>query len=135
MKPSGLKIAPVTPAQTARLAEAQADMPGVDMEEQPVRDYPFKKLGAHMLGYVGAIDEDEYRRLKGSGYSPNDVTGKDGLEQRYDRYLHGTAGGERVEVNASGAGWGPLSSAARTGVVHRRNDARIEPARGAGPAK
>lgn len=93
----------LTPAQTARLAEAQSDLHGVDMEEQPVRDYPYRKSGSHMFGYVGIIDEDEYNARKRQGYSPNDVTGKDGLENTYDRWLHGRAGGEQVEVNASGA--------------------------------
>ncbi len=93
----------LTPVQTARLAEAQSDLPGVDMEEQPVRNYPYGKTGAHLFGYVGVIDQDEYNARKRLGYSPNDVTGKDGLENAYDRYLHGRAGGEQVEVNASGA--------------------------------
>lgn len=93
----------LTAAQTARLAEAQSDLPGVDMEEQPVRNYPYGKTGAHLFGYVGVIDEDEYKARKHSGYSPNDVVGKDGLENAYDRWLHGRAGGEQVEVNASGA--------------------------------
>ena len=93
----------LTPVQTARLAEAQSDLRGVDMEEQPVRNYPYGKMGAHMFGYVGVIDEDEYNARKRDGYSPNDVTGKDGLENAYDRWLHGRAGGEQVEVNASGA--------------------------------
>jgi penicillin-binding protein 2 len=93
----------LTPVQTARLAEAQSDLPGVDMEEQPVRNYPYGELGAHLFGYVGIIDEDEYIARKRLGYSPNDVTGKDGLENTYDSYLHGRAGGEQVEVNAAGA--------------------------------
>jgi penicillin-binding protein 2 len=92
----------LTAAQTARLAEAQGELAGVDMEEQPVRNYPYKTAGAHLFGYVGTIDEDEYRARKHDGYSPNDVTGKDGLEYVYDRWLHGRAGGEQVEVNASG---------------------------------
>ncbi|HTD33950.1 MAG TPA: penicillin-binding protein 2, partial [Candidatus Elarobacter sp.] len=93
----------LTPVQTARLAEAQTDLRGVDMEEQPVRNYPYGKTGSHLFGYVGIIDEDEYNARKRQGYSPNDVTGKDGLENTYDRWLHGRAGGEQVEVNASGA--------------------------------
>jgi len=93
----------LTPVQTARLAESQNDVPGVDMEEQPVRNYPYGRAGSHLFGYVGVIDEDEYRARKRDGYSPNDVTGKDGLENVYDRWLHGQAGGEQVEVNASGA--------------------------------
>jgi penicillin-binding protein 2 len=93
----------LTAAQTARLAEAQSDLPGIDIERQPVRNYPHGKMGAHLFGYVGVIDEDEYAARKGAGYSPNDVVGKDGLENIYDRWLHGRAGGERVEVNASGS--------------------------------
>jgi penicillin-binding protein 2 len=93
----------LTPAQMARLAEAQNDLPGVDMEEQPVRNYPYGKEGAHLFGYVGVIDEDEYAQRKRDGYSPNDVVGKDGLERAYDTYLHGRAGGAQIEVNASGA--------------------------------
>lgn len=93
----------LTPVQTARLAEAQSELPGVDMEEQPVRDYPHGRLGSHIFGYVGIIDEDEYQARKRLGYSPNDVVGKSGLEASYDAYLHGRAGGEQVEVNASGA--------------------------------
>jgi penicillin-binding protein 2 len=96
-------VTDLTAVQTARLAEAQSDLPGVDMEEQPVRNYPYGKTGAHLFGYVGVIDEDEYRARKRDGYSPNDVVGKDGLESTYDRWLHGRAGGEQVEVNASGA--------------------------------
>jgi penicillin-binding protein 2 len=93
----------LSPVQTARLAETQSDLDGVDMEEQPVRNYPYGSLGAHLFGYVGVIDEDQYAARKHDGYSPNDVVGQDGLEFTYDRWLHGRAGGEQVEVNASGA--------------------------------
>jgi penicillin-binding protein 2 len=92
----------LTPAQTARLAEQQSEIPGVDLEEQPVRNYPLRTTGAQMFGYVGAITEDEYQARKSAGYSPNDVIGKDGLEQTYDAWLRGRVGGQQIEVNASG---------------------------------
>ena len=92
----------LTPAQTARLAEAQSSLQGIDIEEQPVRNYPYAKAGSHVFGYVGAITADEYAALKHQGYSPNDVVGKDGLEQIYDRFLRGKVGGQQVEVNAQG---------------------------------
>jgi len=88
--------------QMARLAEAQDQLPGLDLEAQPVRDYPYRKLASHVFGYVGAITEDEYEKLKARGYTTNDVIGKEGLEERYDAYLRGVAGGEQIEVNASG---------------------------------
>jgi penicillin-binding protein 2 len=95
---TGLPVATV-----ARLSEVLADLPGVDLEVQPIRSYPRGPLASHLIGYVGAITQDEYERLKYEGYSPNDVIGKDGLEFTYDRYLRGTPGGERVVVDATGA--------------------------------
>jgi penicillin-binding protein 2 len=90
-------------ASIARLSELLSEMPGVDLEVQPVRDYPHGPLASHVFGYVGAITEDEYKTLQHEGYSPNDVVGKDGLEYQYDKYLRGVPGGERVMVNSSGS--------------------------------
>lgn len=86
----------------ARLSELLNDLPGVDLEPQPIRDYPLHDDGAHLFGYVGQINEDEYKKLASKGYSPNDVIGKDGLESEYDRYLRGAPGGQRIEVDAAG---------------------------------
>ncbi len=89
-------------AQMARLAESQDELPGIDLEAQPVRDYPYRRMGSHIFGYVGIITEDEYKQRKNQGYTPNDVVGKDGLERSYDSWLRGKPGGERIEVNAQG---------------------------------
>ncbi|HTV74360.1 MAG TPA: penicillin-binding protein 2 [Candidatus Acidoferrales bacterium] len=89
-------------AQMARLAEAQTHLPGVDLEAQPVRDYPYGGLGSHLFGYVGQITEDEYAARKNQGYTPNDVVGKDGLEAAYDNVLRGIPGGDQIEVDAQG---------------------------------
>jgi penicillin-binding protein 2 len=90
-------------AAVARVSEVLTELPGVDLEVQPIRNYPYGSVGSHVVGYVGAITEDEYERLKYQGYSPNDVIGKDGLEFEYDKYLRGTPGGQRVVVDATGA--------------------------------
>jgi penicillin-binding protein 2 len=90
-------------SQMARLAETQPDLPGVDLEEQPVRNYPYGKLAADVFGYVGQISEEEYEKRKSEHYTPNDVVGKDGIESTYDAYLKGTPGGQQVMVNAWGA--------------------------------
>ena len=90
-------------AAVARLSEVLTNLPGIDLEVQPVRDYPHRSLGSHLIGYVGAITHDEYQRLRSAGYTPNDVIGKDGLEFAYDKYLRGAPGGQRVVVDATGA--------------------------------
>ena len=89
-------------ADVARLSELLADLPGVDIEVQAIRDYPYNKVGSLMLGYVGYITASEYKRLRPYGYSPNAIVGKDGLEYQYDRYLRGRPGGQRVVVDAAG---------------------------------
>jgi penicillin-binding protein 2 len=99
-------------AAVARLSELLSELPGVDLEVQPVRDYPRGTLGSHLFGYVGAITEQEYERRKHEGYSPNDVVGKDGLEYQYDRYLRGVPGGQRVVVDSSGLVVATVSSQA-----------------------
>ncbi|HTU82651.1 MAG TPA: penicillin-binding protein 2 [Candidatus Acidoferrales bacterium] len=99
-------------AKVARLSELLSDLPGVDLEVQPIRGYPHGPLGSHLFGYVGAITEDEYQRLKREGYTPNDVIGKDGLEYSYDKYLRGVPGGQRVVVDATGAVVSTISSQA-----------------------
>ncbi len=86
----------------ARLSEVLTDLPGVDLEVQPLRDYPYGDDASHVLGYVGEISASEYARLREYGYSPNDVIGKDGLEAQYDAYLRGQPGGQRIEVDAAG---------------------------------
>jgi penicillin-binding protein 2 len=90
-------------AAVARLSEVLTDLPGVDLEAEPIRNYPHGLAGSHVIGYVGAITQEEYERLKYQGYSPNDVIGKDGLEMAYDAELRGTPGGQRVVVDATGA--------------------------------
>ncbi len=90
-------------AKVARLSEFLSDLPGVDLETQPIREYPEGAGASHLIGYVGLITEDEYAALKHQGYSPNDVIGKDGLEFEYDKYLRGVPGGQRVIVDATGS--------------------------------
>jgi penicillin-binding protein 2 len=99
-------------AKVARVSELLADLPGVDLEVQPIRGYPHGKLGSHLFGYVGAITESEYQRRKHEGYTPNDVIGKDGLEYSYDKYLRGVPGGQRVVVDATGSVVANVSSQA-----------------------
>jgi penicillin-binding protein 2 len=87
-------------AKVSRLSEILDDLPGVDLEVQAIRDYPYRGTGAAVFGYVGQITPDEYKRLRAQGYSMNDVVGKDGIEYQYDRYLRGQPGGQRIVVDS-----------------------------------
>lgn len=79
------------------------DLPGIGVDLQPVREYPYNNLGSSVLGYVGTIDsslEDDYK-LK--GYDPStDLVGKSGIESAFEDELKGVKGGETVKVNSAG---------------------------------
>ncbi|WP_077328077.1 penicillin-binding transpeptidase domain-containing protein [Virgibacillus siamensis] len=56
------------------------------------RVYPYGKATAHLVGYVGKITAEELENLDSKIYGPNDVIGKRGLEQRFDKQLQGEDG-------------------------------------------
>jgi len=84
------------------LEEHRDELPGFRLLVEPARKYPEGEVAAHLLGYVGRISLDEYRRLKDSGYELNDRLGKMGVELSYERELRGEPGWQQVEVDASG---------------------------------
>lgn len=88
--------------QIARIAVNQYRLPGVEVEAQLVRHYPFGERFAHTVGYVGRINEDDLKRLDSVEYSGTHHTGKLGVERFYEDQLHGQVGYEEVETNARG---------------------------------
>ncbi|MDP2299465.1 MAG: penicillin-binding protein 2, partial [Actinomycetota bacterium] len=92
-----------------QLLERQTDFPWVRVEEIAVREYPNGSIGAHLLGYTGAISENEYASSDVyAGYELGDTVGKTGAERQYESVLQGDKGWRRIEVNASGRPQGTL---------------------------
>ena len=86
-----------------RVEERRNDLPGVSVDVQPIRYYPYNSMAAQVFGYVGQIDEEDMKRLKGQeGVSSITQIGRAGLEAYYDDLLRGKDGGRQVEVDASG---------------------------------
>jgi penicillin-binding protein 2 len=92
----------VPEATVTRIAEQQDDFPGVEAKEVALRVYPFGSRAAHVLGYVGAINDTEYASLKGDGYTLEDQVGKDGVEKIFEKDLRGTPGSITLEVDSAG---------------------------------
>lgn len=86
----------------AKIQERKSYLPGVIIEAVPVRHYLYNEGFAHLLGYVGLISEEEYKKRKSNGYGPSDLIGKDGIESMWEEHLRGNDGGLQIEVNASG---------------------------------
>lgn len=88
--------------ELAMLETRRFDLPGVMIKVRPQRHYFYGDLAAHVLGYLGEINE---KQLK-SGQFPNiksgDLIGKTGIERRWQKSLNGGRGGEQVEVDAAG---------------------------------
>lgn len=86
----------------AYVAEHESELPGVDVEFEPLRRYPMGEMASHLLGYVGEISDKELENPERAGYLSGDLIGKMGVERQYERYLRGVAGKRFVEVNALG---------------------------------
>lgn len=89
-------------AEVARFAVNRYRFPGVDINARLTRDYPLGTLGAHVIGYVGRISEHELQNADPANYRGTDVVGKTGVEQSYEKVLHGLVGYQHVEINAQG---------------------------------
>ena len=84
------------------LRENQSRFPGVSVERVYVRRYPQGSLAAHLLGYVGEVDEEDLAQARFKGLEPGDYVGVGGVESTYDSLLRGVNGATRVPVDASG---------------------------------
>lgn len=78
------------------------EYPELHIELQPQRHYPYGKVLAHVLGYVGEISPKQLEKEQYKDFKPGDVIGKMGLEQYYDKYLRGVDGYKKVLVDSRG---------------------------------
>ena len=99
-KPVTIKLK-LSDEEAARFAVERWRFPGVELVPYLGRVYPYGPLFAHVIGYVGRIDEKDQAALgaAGSAYSH---TGKTGLERYYDEQLRGKPGYKRLETNVDG---------------------------------
>jgi penicillin-binding protein 2 len=88
--------------ERARIAVHGHRFPGVDIHAELLRYYPEGVATAHVLGYVGRINEREMERIDVSDYAGTSHIGKLGVEQAHEEWLHGHVGHEQAVVNARG---------------------------------
>jgi penicillin-binding protein 2 len=83
--------------------ENREKWPGIDVEIEPVRQYPTGNLTSEIIGFLGPVPaalEEYYVEL---GLDPNrDKVGYAGVEQSLNEILSGTNGTRVVEVNVAG---------------------------------
>jgi len=94
--------------EVARFVAQRFRFPGVDVRARLFRHYPLGETGAHLLGYIGRINQAEKKAMEEwdedtlANYRGTEHIGKLGIEQRYERELHGITGFEEVETSAGG---------------------------------
>lgn len=100
--PLPLVISKSIDRDTALILDSRlADLKGVSVQVNPIREYLDFGLMSHVLGYAGRISEEEYKGREET-YEINDYIGKTGLEYGYEKDLKGKNGEEREQIDALG---------------------------------
>lgn len=96
----------VSESTVAYISEHASELQGVEITEDTIRRYNDSQYSAHLIGYTGQIDEDEFIAFGGedsnSEYSRTDTVGKSGIEQYMDKELKGKKGEEKLYVDNLG---------------------------------
>ena len=77
-------------------AVMELNIPGMNVETTTVR-HQVTKYASHILGYVGAMNAEQWEVYKEKDYSMDALVGQTGFEQAFEEYLHGIDG-TRVDV-------------------------------------
>jgi penicillin-binding protein 2 len=88
--------------EIARIEARRSDFPGLSIEVEALRQYPYGKIGAHVIGYLGKIGPNQVNNKKFKDLPPNMLIGQWGAEAIFDEKLRGTAGEKVIEVDALG---------------------------------
>jgi penicillin-binding protein 2 len=86
----------LTDRQRAEFAEQLSGQPDLELETEPVRNYPNGALAAHVLGFV----QREFVESEEISYTLPDFAGKTGVERAFDSKLRGRPGIKTVLVNS-----------------------------------
>ncbi len=112
----------LTDEEVARFAANRWRFVGVDIKARLFRQYPLGELASHVVGFIGRISEKDVEQIEARGleanYKGSEHMGKIGIEQSYEKELHGTTGFEQVEVDAGGRA---VRTLARTAPISGNN--------------
>ena len=110
----------LTDEEVARFTVQRYRFPGVEINARLFRSYPWGELASHAIGYIGRINQKEKEQIgewpeeEQANYRGTEYIGKLGVEQSYEKELHGTTGTEQVETSAGGRAVRKLASSPAT---------------------
>lgn len=85
-----------------QVEELRPELPGVSIQTDSIRSYPYGLIASHLIGYLGKISPEEYRTKERAQYGLHSLVGRMGIEKVLDLKLRGWRGGRQIEVNARG---------------------------------
>ncbi len=89
-------------ALAAKFSVHSYQFPGVKIAAELIRHYPYEAIFSHAIGYVGRINEQEMTNIDKASYSATQYIGKTGIEQFYEKELHGSPGFQHAETDVHG---------------------------------
>ena len=92
----------LTVEQVIKFRENENILNGLEILTKIIRNYPYKTVASHVIGYTQPITDSEFNILSKKGYKLNDLIGRTGIEFVYEDHIRGEWGGEMIEVNSSG---------------------------------
>jgi penicillin-binding protein 2 len=108
----------LTDEEVAKFSAQRFRFPGVDVKARLYRNYPFGETASHVIGYIGRINQADKEKLEESedesNYRGTDYMGKLGVEQSFEKKLHGLTGVEDLETSAGGRAVRKLASSPAT---------------------
>ena len=86
-----------------QIEEEHLDLPGVLVEAEPVRQYPYDESISHLMGYIGPVPANQVKAYEAKGYNVNeDQVGLIGVEAAFEELLRGHKGEKYIEVDVAG---------------------------------
>lgn len=108
----------LTDEEVAKFSAQRFRFPGVDVKARLYRNYPYGETASHVIGYIGRINQTDKEKLEetedDSNYRGTDYMGKLGVEQSFEKKLHGITGVEDLETSAGGRAVRKLASSPAT---------------------
>ncbi len=92
----------LTEDQVIKFKENENKLNGLEISSRMIRNYPYKNVASHVIGYTQPITDSEFKILSKRGYKLNDLIGRTGIEFVFEDHIRGEWGGEMIEVNSSG---------------------------------
>lgn len=99
-------LIPFQPDETIeREKERQEELlriPGVQITDIEIRQYPLGEAAAHLIGYVQNVTAEDLEEHEGEGYTASSVIGRTGMEGLFEKELKGEDGCRIYIANAEG---------------------------------